>query len=419
MGVLKDLSIAILIVVLFMLGIEWSLRAAGVNYDASFYRLDRELGYVHRPGASGWNVKEHENYVQISPQGLRDVEHALRRPAGVIRIAVVGDSFSEAREVPQDAAFWAVLERELNRRMPPGGPRVEVVNFGVDGYGLAQEYLLIQHKIWEFDPQIVLLSGTLHSFVLHSSRKFHRVAAEGPVPFFEQRDGSLILDDISKREQGSFVSPSRWSDWIADLSNSSRLLSLANVARRRCTAGLADLEQSLRGRAAAAAAPAGAEDNNEREVLRGPVNADLADAWSIGEDLIRASNAEVTRRKAEFWVFLLDMSPQVDPDSAQRERLAGLLGLPDLFVADRRFADFASREKIPHETLAPEMLAFAESHHVLLPGFKGRPRNSGHWNETGHRLAGRLMAEKLSVCSRVLAGSATAPATACNDWFSR
>jgi len=395
---LKDVFVTIVLVAIFICLVENGLRLAGVNYDASFYRLEREFGYVLRPGAEGWNVKEHENYVRISSQGLRDREHTLQRPANVIRIAVVGDSFAEAREVDQDATYWSVMERELNRSLPVGSPRIEVINFGVDGYGLAQEYMVIKRRIWQYDPQIIILSGTLHSFVLRGSRKFGTNSAEGPVPFYVRRNGELELDDISVNEQAAFVSPSHRSDVIADLTNESRILSLVNALRRKLSTEANELERRIDGPASAVA---GVSRNYENGVLRGPVDPDYSEAWAVAEELIRHSQAEASRHHAEFWLFLLDMAPQVDPDAGKRMAMMRDLGIDDLFLADKSLADFATQEDIMHATLAQKMLAFAEENHVVLHGFKNR-RNKGHWNEMGHRVAGRLIAQELFDCSAVI-----------------
>jgi hypothetical protein len=293
---LRDICATVAVVAVFLCLLEYGLRLAGVKYDASFYRLDRDLGYELRPRAQGWNVKEHENYVRISSQGLRDREFARQRPADVIRVAVVGDSFSEALEVDQDATYWSVMERELNRLLPAGSPRIEVMNFGVDGYGLAQEYWVIQHKIWQYDPQIVILSGTLHSFILRSNRVFGTSPEEGSVPYYVRRDGALVLDEVSERQQRDFVPQSRAAIASADLANQSRLLSLLNVVRRKLSTQAAALRSRVhRHPVAVDSQPV---PDLEQEVLRGPFNADFSEAWDVAKALIRLCQTESSRHLA-------------------------------------------------------------------------------------------------------------------------
>jgi len=57
---------------------------------------------VLRPGAEGWWSKEGGAYVRINNGGLRDREHAKAKPTNALRIAVLGDSYAEALQVPID-----------------------------------------------------------------------------------------------------------------------------------------------------------------------------------------------------------------------------------------------------------------------------------------------------------------------------
>lgn len=412
---LRDAALAAAAAILLLGLFEGSLRFFGVRYDASVYRLDRDLGYVPRPGAEGWSVKERESYERINSAGLRDREHSIARPVGVTRIAVVGDSFAEAKQVAESAAFWSVMERSLNLSLEKSGRRVEVLNFGVAGYGLSQDYLVIRDKLWRYDPQLVILTGTLHSLILHNSRKFPTGGAEGPVPYFELRDGALTLDRITERQRAAFVAPSAWDDRMADWTNASRVLSLANAARRKISAQTAILRHAWRRSADATVTD---RPVDETYVLKGRATPDLDAAWALAEALLVRCSQTVAEHHAEFWFFLLDMAPQIDPDPAQRALTARSLGVDNLLLGDKIFAEISARNGILHDMLAPEMMGFAERNKVILHGFPHHPRNTGHWNEAGHALAGRLMARRLLDCSPALnpggRGSALSP-DACGD----
>ncbi len=397
----------------FLLLVELCLRFAGVHYESSLYRLDRDLGYVLRPNAAGWSVKERDHFEQVSSQGLRDRYHPLTPPPDVIRIAVVGDSFSEAKQVDPDQAYWAVMERDLNRLLQSnsGDRSVEVVNFGVAGYGLPQEYLTIKQRIWQFNPQIVLLTGNLHSLILDSDRRFASIQVSGgPTPYFVRTADGLVLDETTRKQQAAFLAPSALTDLIADLTNNSEVLSLLNATRRTLSLESARLRQSLHSVDQHGAAAAQSELSFEETVLRGPEDPQFAPSWGVAEELIRLAAGEVQRHHAEFWFVLLDMAPQVDPDPDQRQALMSALGIHDLYLGDRHFSEFATRQGIRHILTAAELRAIAERDHTLLHGFPRRPRNSGHWNETGHEAAGELLARHLFTCSDTLAAVRSAAA---------
>jgi hypothetical protein len=72
------------------------------------------------------------------------------------------------------------------------------------------------------------------------------------------------------------------------------------------------------------------------------------------------------------------------------------LGVDSLFYSDLRIRALAERERIPVVTLAIPMAEYALTHKIALHGFPGSFINAGHWNESGHRLAGEILAA--SIC---------------------
>src|SRR6267378_4979100 len=78
---------------------EIFLRVIGYSYPI-FYTTDYYRGFALRPGIEGHYQREGESYVRINSDGLRDREHSKAKPAKTIRIAVLGDSFTEAMHVP-------------------------------------------------------------------------------------------------------------------------------------------------------------------------------------------------------------------------------------------------------------------------------------------------------------------------------
>ena len=66
------------------------------------------------------------------------------------RIAIVGDSFTFGLEVSYEDTWGHQLELML-------GPEYQVLNFGVDGYGVDQAYLRYQRDVLSWRPEIVIL----------------------------------------------------------------------------------------------------------------------------------------------------------------------------------------------------------------------------------------------------------------------
>src|SRR6266550_6543920 len=124
----------------FLLGgalAEIALRVAGYTAP-EFSSVDQTRGYGLRPGVEGWCQREGKAYVRINSDGLRDREHSITKPQNTVRIAVLGDSYAEAFSVAEENTFWSVMERKLQECDAFQGKQVEVINFGVSGYGTGQ-----------------------------------------------------------------------------------------------------------------------------------------------------------------------------------------------------------------------------------------------------------------------------------------
>lgn len=116
----------------------------------AFFVPDPHAGHTLRPGlrlkSSAWDVRVNEH-------GLRGRSVTRRKPAGVIRIAVLGGSSVFGYFVPDGQDSCCELERILNEN----GTRVEVLNAGVPGFNMTQCRHRYENQIAPLNPDIVLL----------------------------------------------------------------------------------------------------------------------------------------------------------------------------------------------------------------------------------------------------------------------
>ncbi len=109
----------------------------------SLVQLDPELGWIY---ASNYRGKLYSS----NSRGLRGKrEYSTSPPPGVLRVAAFGDSFVHANEVADEESWSARLEKLE--------PRMEVLNFGVGGFGTDQALLYFERRAREFDPRLVVL----------------------------------------------------------------------------------------------------------------------------------------------------------------------------------------------------------------------------------------------------------------------
>src|SRR5262245_45274320 len=136
----------------------------GPNRSSADYNLAFEAQYLARMRARfPHDSKLQEKRSTLDPQddsvylssveGLRSPHAGLSYaslPAGR-RIALVGDSFTFGLEVRFEDTWGYKLERAL-------GPEFQVLNFGVDGYGVDQAYLRYSRDVTNWRPEVVILS---------------------------------------------------------------------------------------------------------------------------------------------------------------------------------------------------------------------------------------------------------------------
>ena len=370
---------------------EIALRILGYSYP-QFYTSDTWLGYVLRPNIEGWYREEGGSYVRINNEGLRDREHSKTKPADTFRIAVVGDSYAEALQVPMEAAFWMVLEKKLNECKVFGNKGVEAINFGVSGYGTAQELLMLRTRVWQYSPDLVLLTVTTNNDVTDNVRALKK---SNDIPYFVFQNGKLTLDDSFKNTRAFRArrsALSRLGHWIHD---HSRLIQAIRAVNRKFKYWL----DAPRARTAEANsdspqnAPPADEPGIENLIYREPKSELWDNAWQTTEALIVQMRNEVRAKGAKLIVVTLSNGIQVYPDARLRESFMNRLGASDLFYPDKRIKQLCEREHIPVIVLAPRLQEYADLNRAFLHGFDGK--GNGHWNGLGHQVAGELIAREL------------------------
>jgi len=122
---------------------------------------DHFLGVTHPPNSrfiySENIAKEFSNKHKTNSLGLLGNEIAVKKPANVFRILILGDSFTEALQVKEGKSFCEQLELLLNKNRQAAGKRFEVINAGVSSYSPICEYLLFKRELTKLSPDIVIL----------------------------------------------------------------------------------------------------------------------------------------------------------------------------------------------------------------------------------------------------------------------
>jgi hypothetical protein len=359
---------------------EIAMRLIGLDF-ASPYQPDAYCGSRLNANAGFWNLSEGRVYVATNAAAFRDREHSLQKPAGTIRIAVLGDSFAEAAQVKREDAFWSVMERELAKCPDLQGQTVEVLNFGISGYGTTQELQMLRHYVWPYEPDIVLLAFLPGNDVRNNSRELEPDRGR---PFYDLVDGQLILDESFRDAPETKRFRESTSIRIKDtLLRNVRVLSAVYRAKE-------NLKASWQA-TAVTTGEAGLDDG----VFCPPRDAKWENAWAITEGVIGLMHDEVRAHGAKFFVVELNNAVQVHPDPAFIETAAKRLNTNDLEEPDRRLSRLAADRGFSFLSLTEPMRTIAQRDQIYFHGFPNTSPGSGHWNEQGHVVAGKLMAKML------------------------
>ena len=142
--------------------LEVVARVAQLEGDF-FFQLDPQVGATYIPNKEGWfSFPDGRNWVEINSAGYRDVEWQLAKPPGTRRIVMLGDSYLASLEVGLDERVSQRVDRYLDAECkssanPTLAGDTEVLNFGVTGFGTAQELETLRHRALDYDPDLVLL----------------------------------------------------------------------------------------------------------------------------------------------------------------------------------------------------------------------------------------------------------------------
>jgi hypothetical protein len=109
---------------------------------------------------------------------MRDRDYARTPPSGVLRIALLGQSYVMGGAVADDETFEVLLEDRLNEQRP-----VEILNFGMGNYMPARQLLLLREKVLDFEPDIVIAIGHQSDLSRVASNIADALYAGAEIPF--------------------------------------------------------------------------------------------------------------------------------------------------------------------------------------------------------------------------------------------
>jgi len=332
---------------------------------------DATLGWAARQ-STRLLIKSSESTVEVSYNslGLLGPEIGRDKTPGKLRVLALGDSFTEAAQVPAETRFTTLLQNGLAAE-----GQVEVLNAGVAGYQTDQEVLAYETRWRDLRPDVVLLFLFIGNDVMGNATD-QRQPGVGPrtKPRFHLIAGELILDPLPVGPDGRPLANAfdpRIAHVGTDTAPVDRLKSAAYASSALYRAA-ADAVYVMRSRFARAQVPFDwtlfARHSDDR----------VQEAWDLTTALLMRLSRDVTQDGGRLAVVIIPDAIQVDGQRWNEflRRYAVDAAEWDPAAPDARLAEICDRGRLRCLDLVPALTPRAAEMYY---------RNDAHLTPAGHR----------------------------------
>jgi hypothetical protein len=287
--------------------------------------------------------------VRWNQEGWHDIDHALQKPPGTLRVLVLGDSYVEARQVPLEETIHRRIEGLLRER---SRHPVEVIAIAASGWGQGQELEALRSNGLAYTPDLIVLE------------------------FLPGNDIRNNDDDLEQLARDESVRSSIARVLFIHAVNA-HLPFHAFVFER-----LDQAIRNLRGRREPLDNDVYRESPHTRPEL-------WQRAWTKTEALLR----EFKSTGVPLVIAVFTSPPEIE--ACVPEGTANFEDL-DFTRPARRMKEICSRNGIPCVDLAPRFAQLPREERSLL-----HLANDGHWSSTGHQQAAAQIVSFLTNASPI------------------
>jgi hypothetical protein len=292
--------------------------------------------------------RDYGNGLHGNQLGYPGPDFRVERAPGVCRIAALGDSFAVGPAGPFVDNYLTRLQRIL--------PDVEVYNFGVSGAGPREYWTILNHDVWAYHPDLVLVSIFVGNDITEwMATPRHMDPRQYATCLLLQRSGRLLLE--------------RWR--VGQDSNPGA--AGATVAESYPTIGGQICQNTFDGIEA-----------RRLEICLKPTRPELERKWGRALGYLGAIVHACRQREVPVYFVLIPDEFQVNPAVLARalHQAGRNADEIDLDLPQQRLREFFAEQGMPCLDLLPAFAGIADTY---------APRDT-HWNVRGNHLAAREIA---------------------------
>lgn len=359
----------------------------------TLYQADASRGWTLRPSVvTRWRVEGGAD-VMTNRYGFRDGDWDTKKDPKTLRIAIFGDSFTEALQVNAEERWGNLLRDEIFaisgcKALKGGKNSIEVMNFGVGGYGTGQSWLNWKVSGREFSPDIVLHAAYFGNDLREN---IGNRSGSGSGPSFYLKPGGIGIDDSFRNSRGYRLRKSALGELARLLTRHSHLLQFLNTVKN-ASSQQAGKECDLSG---CKYFPLGGDGTR----LYGKESDQIKEQWELFSGILRKWNDEVKDEGGRLVVTSATTPAQLWPNAKEKEKVREIHAL-DWLKPEKTASQILAQQDIPYIPLAPEMQRLSRAG-ITAHGFSGQRPGSGygHWNAEGHKAAAKVLARGLCTLS--------------------
>lgn len=297
--------------------------------------------------------------IKINSKGIRDYEYDHEKKENVRRIAMLGDSFIAAFQVPLEKSVSNKLEKLLNENSE-SKIRYEVLNMGLGGTGPTPQVIFLEKEGIKYDPDIVIsnlfvandfvkvdfgVSGVIPKEIFENSNNLENVSFK--VTKIQKLKNFIFRNYFTYSYLNKIISDTKYQE------NDEAAYPELNIYKKQY--------------------PEYVGKNLEKLKV-----------------ILKHLKTYTDEKEIKLLIVLIPMKEQVDERKFSE--------LMDKYKLDKSQLEIKKAQEILLEFGGKNSITMLD----MLPGFSKRNKNNtfyfeidGHWNEKGHKLAANLIYEKL------------------------
>lgn len=381
-NLIKNLLLGVVSLALFFFIFEAGLRLQG--HSGEIFQRDFNTGLmIIRPGWEGYFIKDcFKNLVKANWEGFYDKNYIKAKDANTIRIAVLGDSFVEALQVPLSSNFTKLLEDQLDKEFLASGKKFEVLAFGHSGNGTFLNYLYMKKYALAYNPDLVINGFLSINDLKDDDYNLYKSGTEGVPRIWAvfKNDGSVddqgVENELKQKTGGGVTaalkrlgSRSAFVMWIYPkyVLAKSRLKAKGNNLITTTTIVATSIPFDYR-----------QYSSNYPDTV--------AKAWQTEDVLLKKMKDEAEAGGAKFLLLSMAEGFRTHPQLLGQEDFPPQ-GNFDFDIPDKKLAEIAGKNQINFLPLEPVFKEKAGADSAAMSVFPC----DGHWSVTGHAWAAKAV----------------------------